>query len=437
MWLQIVLDHDLATLVSLTGNGRLSWFMVALRLDLSNTLQINPRHLKILSVTDSPAGMAEIEFVLSVPVHLEDEYHKRLDGIGRALVDQVNANQLKKQEIAQESNTTDAGGGVDGTCRGAKLCRDLPLSRTFLTSGMGGSSGSVLNYRADAADRGVPASPFNPDDHDDATYVRGGEALRDFDLRHRPRALNVCEHIHSVKVHASGIGRAVTSPATTRLGLLFLLAALTFALHMCGAFVTVPHLPLRASAPGTSASPGTVRVSEFVSRSWRTADVDSGSPERLRGKGHTGPLMLEPLTVSALVFVGAEKAFAKMRGKGINGTGTGARGVGGTDKKMTLCGGAGDAPEDTSVSGGGIRSVADVVKATTTLTRGATLMHKREAQKHRRKLQPVAALMTDDPLAGTATLLQMGKHKIAEHMSHGDEEDPLEEQVNQNFYGNA
>ena len=186
MWLHLMLDHDLQTLVELTGNGRLSWFSVALRLDLSRALELNPRHLKIISVQDSEEGKAEIELVITVPLGLEDECQTRLQGLGRGLLDQVQANQDRLATCPTSTDTR------------ATLARDLPTSRAFLISGAGGSlRAQHYNHRSLSGDI---EHLGESEEEDDATYLRGGQSLRDFDLRHRPRAQNMCMHICSLKI---------------------------------------------------------------------------------------------------------------------------------------------------------------------------------------------------------------------------------------------
>ena len=151
--------------------------------------------------------------------------------------------------------------------------------------------------------------------------------------------------------------------------------------------------------------------------------------------------MLEPLTLSAIVFMGAEKALKKLRGKVR--LSTGAAGDAESDEERGRAedrqgggqGGGQGVHLRTGAAGGEdvVPRPGRIGSASEQVTRGAKLMTKRASQKHQRAVKPVTDLITEDPVAGTATLVQMGKHKIAQHLSHGDQEDILEEQLQEDL----
>ena len=62
IWIRLELQHSLQTLVDACGNGKISWFYVAVRLDLANALDVNPKHLQIISLEQRPdAGSVVIQ----------------------------------------------------------------------------------------------------------------------------------------------------------------------------------------------------------------------------------------------------------------------------------------------------------------------------------------------------------------------------------------
>jgi len=267
-----------------------------------------------------------------------------------------------------------------------------------------------------------------------------------------------------------------------------MLLILCFGLHMSGAFVTLSGLPLRPSptnSPPLASSPSsfstkrtTIGASEFTPRAARTVGVGVGvggaggrGGRAARGRGAVGPLMLEPLTLSAIVFMGAEKAMAKLRGKAAKDAGRRAEGEGGAVRSdargeererhregggeegggaedvplirmgAAAAGGEGDVPKGDVPKGdvpkGDAPRPGRIGSGGEQMTRGAQLLSKRAKLKHTRAVKPMAKLLAEDPVAGTATLVQMGKHKLAQHMSHGDADDPLEEQLQAQFLKSA
>jgi hypothetical protein len=103
-WLQLSLDHDLQTLVNLTGNGTVDGLYTAIRLDLATALDINPRRIEVVSVRDASsassassdtlAGGVQVEVVVSLPglsrtAQDEDDWKEHMSNIGRALNAQV------------------------------------------------------------------------------------------------------------------------------------------------------------------------------------------------------------------------------------------------------------------------------------------------------------------------------------------------------------
>ena len=65
IWIRLELQHSLQTLVDACGNGKISWFYVAVRLDLANALDVNPKHLQIISLEQRPdAGSVVLQVSL-------------------------------------------------------------------------------------------------------------------------------------------------------------------------------------------------------------------------------------------------------------------------------------------------------------------------------------------------------------------------------------
>ena len=65
IWIRLELQHSLQTLVDACGNGKISWFYVAVRVDLANALDVNPKHLQIISLEQRPdAGSVVLQVSL-------------------------------------------------------------------------------------------------------------------------------------------------------------------------------------------------------------------------------------------------------------------------------------------------------------------------------------------------------------------------------------
>jgi hypothetical protein len=346
-------------------------------------LQLNPRYLRIVSVRDLE-GKATVEAVVSLPASLAEEHEERLEAVGRALVGQVEANQGLVTKLVPE------------------LPRHPPPCPPFQSSG-----GTDLGFSSSFS---VARSLALSDVDDNATDARGREVLRDFDARHRPKAVDVCTLISHFRLHT---GRTQGRRVSGRLaGAAVLL--LVCLLHFCGAFLT---LPLLHTVPPAARSE--LAASHLVAR---PSIRRGGGVGAARGSKRALALrMLEPMTLSAIVFIGAERTYHKLSRHLKRLSGRDSPGGGG---------GGGDGGTTSEGTGGG-SGLADSAFA---LGRAAALAQKRRLALHRSKLKPVAKLVAEDPLVGTSTLVRMGRRRLEAHINKLPEEDEmLEDQVNEDL----
>ena len=84
IWIRLELKHSMQSLLDSCGNGKLTWLKVAVRLDLANTLKVNPAHLKIISLEQRDDGLVILQVLLTQPpdsalslANVGDKLHKQ------------------------------------------------------------------------------------------------------------------------------------------------------------------------------------------------------------------------------------------------------------------------------------------------------------------------------------------------------------------------
>mmetsp|Transcript_89359 Transcript_89359/g.130728 ORF Transcript_89359/g.130728 Transcript_89359/m.130728 type:complete len:657 (-) Transcript_89359:10-1980(-) len=314
IWIKLELKHSIQTLLDSCGNGKLSWFYVAVRLDLANALGVNPRHLKLISLEQTTCETDQDLVIVQVILSQPPNSALSLTNVGDALHKQATSRARRAEKLEGQKDRFPC--DLPSSPSSASLCTSIAASMAETCHGEAHSD-AFSHARSDdsllTATKPLPG--FVGTRLGAEVFRTTSRRATGASLASRKRVVNLLQLVERVEVKAAGPVTRSSRNWRTCLYMALFLTLTASCTYLASAFGTlsIPLRSLDASSAARSFTPSALTAPRLGHDSLadgqrlQVASRANGRGARGGSSGLTQLRMLEPMTMATMILMGASK----------------------------------------------------------------------------------------------------------------------------------